>query len=65
MKPSLEQTYVDDKWLASRYGRHRSAVWRWARNGEFPKPVKIATGCSRWRLQDVLDHERRAAEGGA
>ena len=64
MELSPDTTFVDDKWLAARYGRHRTAIWRWTKKREFPQPIKIAPGCARWRLDDVLAHERRAADGG-
>ena len=49
--------YVSDKQLAIRYGVHRTTVWRWIRNGEFPKPIKISEGCTRWRLSEVEQWE--------
>lgn len=49
-------TYLRDKDLAERYGISRSTVWRWARKGLLPPPVKFGDACSRWRLDDV---ERR------
>lgn len=29
-------------------------VWRYARtNPEFPRPVKLSPGCTRWRAEDI------------
>lgn len=30
-----------------------STVWRKVANGEFPKPVKISPGTTRWRYEDL------------
>lgn len=38
--------------VASRYCCHPSTVWRWAKAGEFPKPVKIG-GATRWLVSEL------------
>lgn len=53
--------FVSDKQLAKRYGVHRTTIWRWVRNGEFPPPFKISEGCTRWSMGAVLDHEQNCA----
>ena len=45
--------YLSDKQLALRYAVTRQTVWRWSREGKFPKPVTLSQGCTRWRLSDV------------
>ncbi len=45
--------YVDDKTIAKRFGVSRATVWRWARTSNFPAPVSLSPGCTRWRLSDV------------
>lgn len=50
----FEERYLTDNQLAERYGVHRVTIWRWVKgpNG-FPHPVKLAGGCSRWRLSEI------------
>ena len=55
--------YLSDKQLAERYSVTRPTVWRWAREGDFPQPVSLSPGCTRWRLADVEAWE--AARDGA
>lgn len=46
--------YVSDKHLAKRYGVSRSTVWRWLKNDpNFPRPVTLSPGCTRWWLPAV------------
>ena len=40
--------YLSDKQLAEKYGVHRTTIWRWVKQGDFPPPVKLSPGCSRW-----------------
>ena len=47
------ETYISVNQLAARYGTHRATIWRWAQNGNFPIPVKLGPGCTRWRSSDV------------
>lgn len=58
-KSTDAQAFVSDKQLAARYGVNRTAIWRWLKNGDFPAPVRLSPGCTRWRLADVYDYERK------
>jgi predicted DNA-binding transcriptional regulator AlpA len=49
--------YLSDKQLAERFGITRATVWRWARSADFPKPVSLSPGCTRWRLAEIKDWE--------
>lgn len=51
--------YLSDKQVAERYGVHRATPWRWAEAQDFPAPVKITPGCTRWRLADVEEWEAK------
>lgn len=31
---------------------HRATVWRWAKDGMIPKPIRIG-GRTRWRLEEI------------
>jgi predicted DNA-binding transcriptional regulator AlpA len=52
--------YLSDAEVAERYGVHRATIWRWSQAGIFPKPIQIAPGTTRWKLEDVerVDAER-------
>ncbi|WP_394270644.1 helix-turn-helix transcriptional regulator [Qipengyuania sp.] len=43
----------------------KASVWRYAaRDPEFPKPIKLSPGCSRWRADEVdawLETRERAS----
>lgn len=55
--------YTSDKQLAKKYGVHRTSIWRWVEKGDFPKPVKLSPGCTRWINSAVQDWEKKKAEG--
>lgn len=55
--------YLNVAQVAERYGVSTDTVWRWARNGDMPKPVKLSPGSTRWRLGDLIDHESRFSVG--
>lgn len=46
--------YLSDLQIAARYGVHRSTPWRWAKvDPNFPKPVTLSPGCTRWSLAEL------------
>lgn len=49
----MQENYLSDAALAARFGVTRPTIWRWARDLDFPKPVKLTPGCSRWRASEV------------
>lgn len=61
--------YVDDRTLAAERKVHRATIWRMARRGDLPQPVRLSNGCTRWLREEVdaRDAERAAArsKGGA
>ena len=55
--------YLADRDLAERYGIARPSVWRWAKTQpNFPSPIKLSPGCTRWRLEDVEAWEAQCAK---
>ncbi|MDF2141722.1 AlpA family phage regulatory protein [Paenirhodobacter sp. CAU 1674] len=52
-----EQFFLNVKQVATRYGVSTDTIWRWKNQGEFPRPVKVSNGCTRWRLADLIAHE--------
>ena len=57
----MEQIYLSDQQVAKRYGVERGSVWRWVRQGNFPKPVKLSPGCSRWPIEELITYEEKCA----
>jgi len=49
----MADTYLSDIQLAARYNVHRATPWRWVQTGQFPKPVNLTPGCTRWKLSDI------------
>lgn len=39
--------------LAGHFGVSAATIWRWKRDGDFPKAVQFGRGCTRWRESDV------------
>lgn len=54
--------YLSDLQLSNRYGVHRATIHRWARGGDFPKPIKLGANCTRWALADVEAWEKSQRE---
>ena len=36
-------------------GLSRASIYRWMRNGRFPRPVKISSRGVRWKESDITD----------
>lgn len=54
----MPEIYLADTRVASRYGVHRSTLWRWSKTDpSFPKPVVLSSGCTRWKLSDLESWE--------
>lgn len=50
--------FLKDTEAALRYGVSRPTIWRWAKQGKFPKPIKLGAGSTRWRSSDLEDWEQ-------
>lgn len=60
----MGQMFLSDNQVATRYGVTRTTVWRWRKSDpNFPQPVTLSPGCTRWRLADLEAWE--AAKGAA
>ncbi len=45
-----------------------STLWRRCRNNDFPRPIKLSTGITAWRVGDIRAHLEslgKSAKGGA
>lgn len=50
--------YLSDRQVAERYGVSRGTPWRWVKtDAEFPSPIELTSGCTRWRLEDLVAWE--------
>lgn len=57
--------YLRDSDVGKRYAVTAKTVWQWSRNGQFPAPVKLTPGCTRWKLTDIeaWEAEREKRKG--
>jgi len=51
--------YLSDKTVAERYDTSRATIWRWTREGKLPQPVRLSAGSTRWKLDDLLQFEKK------
>ena len=56
---SAKRVFLSDVQVAARYAVSRATVWRWSRATEFPGPVRLGPGTTRWRLSELEDWERK------
>lgn len=61
------ERYLSDYEVALRFGVSRASIWRWDKNEpDFPKPIKLSPGTTRWQLsQLVIFEEKRAGRSSA
>ncbi|PXX88211.1 hypothetical protein DIT71_17670 [Marinobacter vulgaris] len=45
------------KEVRKRYGVAPKSIWRWIREGRFPKPLKLSPTTARWRESDLQAYE--------
>ncbi|NWO07152.1 MAG: helix-turn-helix domain-containing protein [Alteromonadaceae bacterium] len=43
--------------VSSRYKVSTKTIWRWVREGRFPRPIKVGPGTTRWREKDLQAFE--------
>lgn len=52
--------------VAQRYRVGKATVWRWVKNdSNFPAPIKLSAGTSRWTEEQLRTFERHAAKRNA
>lgn len=56
--PPEERRYVNVRFVARRFGISTSSIWKWARLGTFPKPVKFGSNITRWSVADLDEWEQ-------
>lgn len=59
----MAEIYLSVKNVAKRYNTHEATPWRWAADTEndFPLPVQLSAGCTRWKLSDLEAWEQNRA----
>ncbi len=57
MTISSESHYLSVDQVATRFGVSKDSIWRWKRDGEFPKAYKLGGRTARWRLSDIEEWE--------
>jgi predicted DNA-binding transcriptional regulator AlpA len=56
--------YLSVKAVADRYECSTASIWRFCRNRtDFPRPIKIGPGCTRWLEDDLLAFEQSLGDG--
>ncbi len=55
--------FLTVKDVARRYSVGEATVWRWVKNDPiFPEPIKLSTGTSRWKAEQLQNFEHLAAK---
>ncbi|MFP7572440.1 helix-turn-helix transcriptional regulator [Marivita sp. S2033] len=57
MNATADNLYLSVDQVAKRFDVSKDSIWRWKRNGDFPKPVRLGGSTTRWRLSDIEDWE--------
>lgn len=60
-QPQPIEHYISVKHLSSRLDVSVATIWRWVAAGEFPSPVKLSPGCSRFTLGSIQAWESARA----
>jgi predicted DNA-binding transcriptional regulator AlpA len=64
-KSLAEERYLSVQDVARRYAISVQTVWRHTKhNPDFPKPIKILNGSTRWRMSEILAFETSRQEVG-
>jgi prophage regulatory protein len=50
---STESTFLRLRSLKERIQTSGPTIWRWVREGKFPKPIKLGPRTSAWRESDI------------
>jgi prophage regulatory protein len=56
-------SFLRDTEIAIRYSISRPTVWRWVKQGKFPKPIKLGGGSTRWSTLDLQEWEKNQRPG--
>jgi prophage regulatory protein len=59
METSIPSPFLTVEQVAQRYSVSKDTIWRWRRERDFPRPVKLGGKTTRWRLCDLEEWEGR------
>jgi len=54
---ALPEGFTRVEKVAKRYDTSTKSIWRWAKQGTFPKPYKLSAGVTAWANSDLADWE--------
>lgn len=57
--PDPAHVFLTVEEVASRYKVSKDTIWRWKRDGRFPKAVRVGPGATRWRLSELLEFDSK------
>lgn len=55
------EQYLSVKRVADRLDTSPATIWRWTAADQFPRPVKLSLGSTRWKLSDIEEWENGRA----
>ncbi len=53
MNHDANRLFLNVDQVAARLSVSPDSIWRWKRNGTFPKAIKFGGRTTRWRLSDI------------
>jgi predicted DNA-binding transcriptional regulator AlpA len=51
--------FISVKNVAKRYEIGRSTVWHWVTIGKLPKPHKLGSNTSRWKIEELDEADKQ------
>ena len=61
----IVEVYLTVEEVAQRFNVSTDTIYRWKRDGDFPKAVKLSRGTTRWRLSEIEAWESTCEVGFA
>lgn len=58
IKSKLAPTYLRVIHVAERYNTSENTIWRWTREGHFPKPIKLGARVTAWSIESLEKWEQ-------
>lgn len=59
------EIYLTVEQVAARYNTSTDSIYRWKREGNFPKAVYLSKGTTRWRRSDLVSYKTTLKVGFA
>ena len=60
-----KERFISEREIIERYGISHTSLWRWVRDGRFPKGEFLGPNTKRWPLSKLLEWEKEAKAGAA